>query len=180
MSANSLKTALVLSLAFNAAVAGAVIYGFAHRPDPGEPRRPLPNADFARARCSRLCESVGVPADRVALFTHAMASSSQDMSETRARLFEARRELGELLRAAEPDERAIMAKVDEISGIQGELEKALVARLLRASSVLTPEERAKLMQIVGPEGFPRGGAGRRGPHAHGQGPGDIPQKEVRE
>jgi Spy/CpxP family protein refolding chaperone len=109
------------------------------------------------------------------LFTRAMATSSEGMSQTRLRLVEARGQLADLLRAPEPDERAIMAKVDEISALQGDLEKALVQRLLKASSVLSPEERAKLMQFIGCRGIPCGRAGERGPRGDEPGPGVVPR-----
>ncbi len=175
MRGSSLKIALVLSLAFNAAVMGAVVYGFARRPSPGASPDPAAGVELARGRCSRLCREMGVPPDRVALFTRAMAASSEGMAETRLGLVEARQQLAELLRAPEPDEGAIMAKVDEISTLQGQLEKALVGRLLKASSVLTPEERARLMRFVGYRGIPRGRAGERDPYAGGPGPGVVPR-----
>jgi hypothetical protein len=175
MSGSSLKVALVLSLAFNAAVMGAVVYGFARRPAPGAPREPVAGAELARGRCARLCKAMGVPPDRMVHFSREMAVSSEGMSEMRLRLIEARGQLADLLRAPEPDERAIMAKVDEISALQGDLEKALVQRLLKASSVLLPEERAKLMQFIGCRGIPCGRAGERGPRGDEPGPGVVPR-----
>jgi hypothetical protein len=41
-----------------------------------------------------------------------------------------------------------MAKVDEISKIQGELERLLVQRLLRVHSVLDKEERERFMELI--------------------------------
>ena len=175
MSGSSLKVALVLSLAFNAAVIGAVCYGFARRPSPAGPPAPGEGAELTGGRCAHLCSAIGVPPERMALFTDAMAASSDGVSRSRLRLAEARRQFADLLRAPEPDEGAIMAKVDEISALQGELEKELVQRLLKASSVLSPEEREKLMQFVGHRGFPPRGAGERGPRGRERGPGVFPR-----
>jgi len=175
MSGSSLKFALVLSLAFNLAVIGAVAYGFARRPAPGGPRVPVEGAELAGGRCAHLCRAIGVPPERRVLFTRAMAASSEGMTQSRLRLVEARKQLADLLRAPEPDEGAIMAKVDEISALQGELEKALVQRLLKASSVLSPEERERLMQFVGHRGIPLRGAGGRGPRGWEPGPEVVPR-----
>jgi Spy/CpxP family protein refolding chaperone len=175
MRGNSLKIALVLSLAFNAAVMGAVVYGFARKPAPGPWRGRAEGGDLAAGRCSMLCRQMGIAPERRLLFTRAMADCSEGMSETRRQLVGARRQLADLLRAPEPDKMAIMAKVDTISVLQGQLEKSLIERLLKASSVLTPEERARLMRFVGYRGVPRGRAGERGPMVGGPGPEAVPR-----
>jgi len=177
MSGSSLKVALVLSLAFNAAVIGAVAYGFARRPVPGEGPWPAPGSEALGGRCTHLCKGIGVPRERVVLFSHAMAKSSGEMRETRLRLQKARGELIDLLRAAQPDEKAVMAKVDEISSLQGELEKGLVGRLLKASNVLLPEEREKLMHLIRCRCLPCGKFDRQGPGAPGPAAEGVPQQQ---
>ena len=177
MSSNSLKVALVLSLAFNVAVIGTVVYGFARGSTPGEGQLPAPGAEALGGRCMHLCKGIGVPQERVVRFSHTMASSSGEMRETRLRLQRTRAELIELLRAPQPDEKAIMAKVEEISALQGDLEKGLVRRLLKASSVLSPEERGRLMRLIGNRCMPCGKLDRQGLGAPGPAAEGVPQQQ---
>jgi Spy/CpxP family protein refolding chaperone len=150
MDRNSLKIALVLSLAFNIAVIGAFAYGFARRSASGgfgPPHGDLPPDAFGR-RCSRFARQIGIPAERAARFSRTMADTSGGMRDERANLQRARGELVELMGAAEPDEKAIMAKVDEISVIQGRLEKRLIHRALGARATLSPKERERFMRMI--------------------------------
>jgi len=77
-----------------------------------------------------------------------MADSTEGMRDLRKDLQQARGELVTLIGASEPDEKAIMAKVDEISAIQGQLERKLIHRVLGASSTLRPEERERFMRMI--------------------------------
>jgi Spy/CpxP family protein refolding chaperone len=70
-------------------------------------------------------------------------------------------ELRELMRADNPDQNAIMAKLDEVNALQGKIAKQRVQTLLSARSVLTPDQIKKLktfMQNRGAMGM--GGQGR--------------------
>lgn len=151
MSRDGLKIALILSLAFNMAVVGAVVYGYARRPayeafcpPPGPGAQP----DAFGGRCGRFAREIGVPRERAARFSHMMADTSGEMQEARSRLQEVRGELIKLMGEPKPDEASIMAKVDEISGLQRELEKRLIHRLLDASSTLDPQERERFMHVI--------------------------------
>jgi Spy/CpxP family protein refolding chaperone len=150
MSRDSLKIALFLSLAFNLAVIGAFVYGFVRRPATecfGPPEAGAPPDSFG-GNCRRFARQIGLPRERAARFSHVMADSSGEMRELRERLQEARRELVGLIGASTPDEKTVMAKVDEISAIQGELEKRLIARLLSVNTILQPEERERVMRLI--------------------------------
>ncbi len=150
MSRDGLKIALVLSLAFNVAVIGAFIYGLAGGPMPGRFGRPPacgPGDPFG-GRGIRLARQIGVPHERAMHFSRIMADSAEGMRDLRETLQRRRGELVELIGASEPDEAAIMAKVDEISAIQGQLERKLIHRVLGASSTLRPQERARLMLMI--------------------------------
>jgi Spy/CpxP family protein refolding chaperone len=151
MSRDGLKIALIVSLAFNMAVVGALAYGFARRtasdrfcPPPG---RGVPPDSFGGG-CGRFAREIGVPRERAARFSHMMADTSGGTQETRGRLQRARGELIELMSVSKPDEKSIMAKVDEISALQGELEKRLIQRLLGASSTLDAKERERFMRAI--------------------------------
>jgi Spy/CpxP family protein refolding chaperone len=150
MDRNSLKIALILSLAFNVAVIAAFAYGYVRRsaPEGFGPHFGGPRSDMLGRRCSHLARQIGIPAERAERFSHMMADSSGGMRDLRAHLQKSRCELVELIGAREPDEKAIMAKVDEISIIQGQLEKRLIQRTLGISSTLNPEERKRFMRMI--------------------------------
>jgi len=150
MSRDGLKIALVLSLAFNVAVIGAFVYGIAGGPMPGRFGRSImhgPGDPFS-GRGVRLARQIGVPHERALHFSRTMADSSEGMRDLRESLQRKRRELVELIGASEPDEAAIMAKVDEISALQGQLERKLIHRVLGASSTLNPKERERFMLMI--------------------------------
>jgi len=169
MGRDSLKIALILSLAFNLAVVGAFAYGYARRPAPGVfgPPPGIAPGDSFGGRCSRFASQIGIPRERAVRFSHVMADSSEGMRDLRMSLQKARGELVELIGAPESGEKAIMAKVEEIAAIQGQLEKKLVTRLLGVSSTLEPGERERFMREIRcrcmplERGVPRGPKGAR-------------------
>jgi Spy/CpxP family protein refolding chaperone len=170
MGRDSLKIALILSLAFNLAVVGAFAYGYARRPAQGvfcPPSGGIAPEDSFGGRCSRFARQIGIPRERAVRFSHVMADSSGGMRELRVNLQKARGELVDLMGASQIDEKAIMAKVDEIAAIQGQLEKKLITRLLGVSSTLEPRERERFMREIRfrcmpfDRGVPKGPRGAR-------------------
>ncbi len=150
MKRDAVKIALVVSLVFNAAVIGAFAYGLARKPSP---QGFCPEAGRARSEPfewhgKRIARRIGVPDERTMRFIGVMSDSSGETAEIRGALQRSRADLIALIEANEPDEAAIMAKVDEISRLQGDFEKRVVARLLGARDVLTPEERARFMRLI--------------------------------
>jgi Spy/CpxP family protein refolding chaperone len=150
MSRDKLKIALVLSLAFNMAVIGAFVYGLVGGIGPGSfgpSPKGGPEGPFGGPG-NRLARQIGMPRERALHFSRIMADSTEGMKDLRGRLQKARGELVALIGAKEPNEQAIMAKVDEISAIQGQLERKLIHRVLGASSTLRPEERERFMRVI--------------------------------
>jgi Spy/CpxP family protein refolding chaperone len=82
-------------------------------------------------------------------------------------------ELRELLRADNPDHDAVVKKAEEISALRGDLTKQHIEALLKAKSILTPEQQKKIRTFIEERaagGFGGMGAGfgmrrpeRRGP-----------------
>jgi Spy/CpxP family protein refolding chaperone len=75
--------------------------------------------------------------------------------QSRADLATAGLDLRKLLRAANPDRRAIDAQIDRMSDLRASLHKARVATMLDVRAVLTPEQREKL-ETLGPGAMRRG------------------------
>jgi len=83
-------------------------------------------------------------------------------------------ELRELLRTDKPDHDAVMAKVQELSNLRGQMMKERIEALLAAKSVLTPEQQKKIRSFIeGREGF---GAGREGMGTRREGFGFGPRR----
>ena len=150
MKRDILKIALVSSLVFNAAVIGAFAYGLMRRPAVPEfcPEALVPHQRPPEWHGTRLARRIGVPHERTPRFIGVMSDTSRETAAVRGALRRSRDELMALIEAGDPDEAAIMAKVDEISRLQGDYEKRVVARLLDAGSVLTSEERARFMRLI--------------------------------
>ncbi len=82
-------------------------------------------------------------------------------------------ELRELLRADNPDRDSVMKKIDQISALRTEMLKQDVDALLKAKTVLTPEQQKKIRTFIENHraGNPMGGGAFGG---RGMGPGAHP------
>ena len=126
----------------------------------------------------RVRTALGLSDEQVARL-HKIGVDAQKASvQTRADMQLRRIELRELMRADNPDQSAIMAKLDEVNALQGKMQKQRVETLLAARSVLTPEQLKKVKTLM--ENRRAGGPGgegimqRRGGPGHPGGPGGGP------
>jgi Spy/CpxP family protein refolding chaperone len=78
----------------------------------------------------------------------------------RADLEVAMLDMRKLVRADQPDRRAIDAQIDRTSAMRAELQKARMAALLDARAILTPQQREKLRELRGSRSL-MGGVGHR-------------------
>ena len=78
--------------------------------------------------------------------------------QARADIALAELDLRKLMRAENPDGRAIDAQIDRLAALRAGLHKARVAAMLERRAVLTPEQRKKLREM-GPPGRMREGMG---------------------
>jgi Spy/CpxP family protein refolding chaperone len=84
--------------------------------------------------------------------------------QARADMQVARMDLRDLMRADSPNATAINSQIDRLARMRADMQKARVAVMLEARSVLTPEQRKQLqdMRRAGPAGPGRGMGMRRG------------------
>ena len=73
-------------------------------------------------------------------------------------------ELREMLRADQPDHDAVVKKIEEVSALRADLMKQRIEALLKAKSILTPEQQKKIRTFIeergaGGPGIMRPGAG---------------------
>jgi Spy/CpxP family protein refolding chaperone len=105
---------------------------------------------------------------------HKIGVDAQKASvQTRADMELRRIELRELMRADNPDQSAIMQKLDEVNALQGKMEKQRVETMLSARSVLTPDQLKKIKTFMENRGE-GGGAGRGQMMERRGGPGRPP------
>jgi Spy/CpxP family protein refolding chaperone len=147
MSKRALKTALIISLVFNLAVVATVAVGLARReseaPSKVEGER-IPIDDHGR----HISKCIGLSGKKAKCFEEVMTGTSMEVSKIKADLEKERGDLFSLLQAEEPDEQAIMGKIESISVLQGRLEKLLVKRLIDSREVLDPEEDERLLYLI--------------------------------
>ncbi len=139
------KVLLVLSLVFNVAVLATITYHWtsAKETERRHIRRPDREATIGR-RCRRLASRLDLPPEKSEKFEAIMMASEEETKAVREQLHTARQELFELLWESEPNEEAILGKVDQVVELQGELERILIRRLLEARTILDPDEAMRL------------------------------------
>lgn len=145
-----LKAVLVVSLAFNLAVAATVAAGWATRGD-----APAGTADRTGGEeigiddhGRHLSRCIGLSEKSAKCFEDAMAVSSKEAGAVKSELERHRERLFHLIQSDRPDEQRIMSEVETIAALQGDLEKLLVKRLLDSRSVLEPDEDERLMYLI--------------------------------
>jgi Spy/CpxP family protein refolding chaperone len=111
-------------------------------------------------------EKLGITAEQAAKIRLQTSEFRKGQIRGRADLQVKRLELGELLRADNPDRAAINKKLEEISAAQLARRKSEVDYFLKMRDALTGEQRQKLQQMR--EEFRRRGPEGRGPQGPGQ------------
>jgi Spy/CpxP family protein refolding chaperone len=113
---------------------------------------------------ARMQAELGLSDDQVAQLQKMKSDGRSQAIRRRADLRIAEGELQDLLRAPAVDERAISAKVKQVTDLQAAGTRARVDQRLALRHVLTPEQLTKMESLVG-EHRRGGGPGRhRGPH----------------
>jgi Spy/CpxP family protein refolding chaperone len=111
-------------------------------------------------------EKLGITAEQAAKIRLATTEFRKAQIRGRADLQVKRLELGELLRADNPDRAAINKKLEEISAAQLAQRKSGVDYFLKMHDTLTSEQRQKLQHMR--EEFRHRGPRSRGPQGPGQ------------
>ena len=150
MSKRTLKSVLIISLAFNLAVAAVVVHGLALRERAcAPPAAPAAAARIPLAEHGRqLSRCLGLSGQSAARFEEVMSASNAEAKAVKREIESARGDLFRLLEQRGVEEQQLMAEVERISVLQGRLEKLLVKRLIDSRSVLRPEEDARLMNMI--------------------------------
>jgi hypothetical protein len=149
MKRSKLTALIIISLAFNVAVLSVFGFFLLHHGD-NEPEFGFhPDKSCPGPReCRHFAKKFGLHPERADSFAIEMNKFSGEERELEDRITKARFELMEILRESQPEEKALMNKVGEISNLQGELEKILVKRLLHVNSLLSKSERGRFHKLL--------------------------------
>ncbi len=96
----------------------------------------------------RVKTALGLTEDQSNRLRQIVLDTEKSNIKTRAEVQVRGIELRELLRADNPDRDAVMKKIDEISALRTEMAKEDVDALLKAKSVLTPEQQKKIRNFI--------------------------------
>ncbi len=129
----------------------------AEPPGPGAGGKPWAPPD---ARLEQQLRELGLDSDQLARAQAILAEARRAREESDARLQQAFDEMRSLLEQDTPDEAAVMSQADRIGAIRTESRKSLLRALLAVRAELSPEQRAKLNEMMRREGPPW----RRGVH----------------
>jgi len=150
MNSSKLKVALIISLIFNLTVVAALVVGWyrkPHRDIRGRIHREAGDEAW-RGRTRRLARHLQLSDEKAERLDSIGGVHSEEVTEIRTRLREARRELFTLFEQEEASDEEILQKVNEISELQSELEVQLVKKLIAIRSILSPEERERFLQLM--------------------------------
>lgn len=130
----------------------------------------------ARFDVGRMQSELGLSDDQVAQLQKMRSDGRSQAIRQRAELRIARGELNDLLRAPAVDEKAVSAKLKQVTDLEAAATRARVEHRLALRRVLTPDQLAKMQTLMrdhAREGGPRRHRGFRGPRPNG-GPGGEP------
>ncbi len=97
---------------------------------------------------NRVKAALGLNDQQVSGLRSLVVETEKATVKTQAEITVKEIELRELLRADETEDAAIIKKTEEISALRGDLMKQHVEALLKAKSLLTPEQRKKIRTFI--------------------------------
>jgi Spy/CpxP family protein refolding chaperone len=120
--------------------------------------------------------ALGLTDEQATRLRQIMVETEKTTIKTKADLAVRRIELRELLMADNPDQTAVIKKVQEVSALTGQLMQQHAQALLSAKTILTPEQRKKLREFRANQRWGRPGMGARRPGMVGEGSGRPPMQ----
>ncbi len=108
----------------------------------GSPARHAPHSP----RLEHLVEELGLDAQTLAQVDAIIDASRTKKRTLRRQLREARKQMRSLLEAEEPQEVELLEQADRIGSLRTELRKEQLKTMLRVRALLSPEQRATLLE----------------------------------
>lgn len=164
---------LIISIAFNLGF-GATYGVRTYVPMTTETDAADETADEETTSLALQAESLELTAEQRAELEKLNRQTVEQIHTNRGEMFEARRELADLLTVEETDRAAIDALLDEMNDIQRRTQELVVEHLLLEKQLLGPEQREMYYDILRRNIFPRAERGMGRGHQRGHGPGAGP------
>ena len=143
MKTNRLKFILALSLALNVSFLAAA--GYTYYKKAGEWVTPL---GFRMEKGKFLFEKLSLKPGQLEAMRARAVPFRAKIEKKRDTILEKREELFNLLRAGNPDRLAIDARISEISRMQADMQRAIVAHILDMKTVLDKDQGKKFLDLI--------------------------------
>jgi Spy/CpxP family protein refolding chaperone len=96
----------------------------------------------------RTARELGLSEDQLKQIRESMSGSAQDMKDLTARMEKAAMSQAELMKADALDEAAVLKAVQETGDLRTQIARLRIKQMIAAHKVLTPEQRAKVREIM--------------------------------
>jgi Spy/CpxP family protein refolding chaperone len=96
-----------------------------------------------------MADALDLDEETVSKMRAALEGTREEGEALHAQIRAARHDMHSLMMAEETDREAVMAKVDQLAGFEGDALRLRVGTLLEVHSLLTPEQRAELTALRG-------------------------------
>ena len=168
---------LILALAIGAVFGAALVS--AQQPQPQQPRPPMdPMADvmFPPDIIMQHTRDLGLTDEQKTFMRSEIQKSTSRFNELEWQVQDAMEALHALMKASPVNEQQALAQLDKVLDTEREIKRLHFGLAIALKNKLTPEQQAKLHEMMlrmhGPEGGP--GRGPGGPGGPGHGPGHGP------
>jgi Spy/CpxP family protein refolding chaperone len=172
---------LLVSVGLNAGLAlrqarpGGPPPGWSQGPPGDEPETPPDPADprtrrLMRERLERMSSALELTPQQLEAFVAVHEATAPRFFANRSAVGKLRRELRDLALAPDVDHAEVLARQQQLSALQAQLDSVVVETMLAEVRLLTPEQRERYRTIM-----PWGDPGRRGPGHEGGRRGSSPK-----
>jgi Spy/CpxP family protein refolding chaperone len=152
MKNNLLKYILILSLLLNFSLLGAAGYTYYQQSRYRPPGFGYGPPGSISAGCSSvhpyLFEALSLKPEQRKLFEQKAPLFHEALDKKREKVDRLRRSLFYLMRADQPDTKAIEENIAEINGVQEDMQKLVVAHMLQFKSMLDKDQQQKFFALI--------------------------------
>jgi Spy/CpxP family protein refolding chaperone len=143
MKNSTLKFILLISVALNIAILGAVFYSYY-----GNPLHMLVPFGHGPGKRAFLVRELSLNPDQAKVWEENEQSFHGDIDKIRQQIFQKRMALLDLMRADKPDEKGINRIISEIGDMQESIQKKIVAHIIEVKAMLNKDQQKKFFGLI--------------------------------
>jgi len=145
------KYVLLVSLLLNFSLLGAA--GYAHYQQTRRPIAPIGHGvqgqtSSGSATQAHIFEALSLNPDQLKLFQDKAALFHEALDKKQANVAQLRTSLLGLMRAENPDRKAIEAAISDISAVQRQMQETVVAHMIEFKSMLDQDQQKKFLNLI--------------------------------